>query len=56
MAKIKCSNLLRVILTAKITNRRYVEQIGFTNMSVSRWKNNNVQPSKAQFVEIARKF
>ena len=38
MAKIECSNRLRVILA----------------MTVSRWKTNKVQPSMAQFVEIAQ--
>ena len=42
MAKIECSNRLRVILAEKeITNRWLAEQMG-------------VQPSMAQFVEIAQ--
>ena len=44
MAKIECSNRLRVIS----------EQMGVTDMTVSRWKTNKVQPSMAQFVEIAQ--
>ena len=41
MAKIECSNRLRVILAEK-------------EITVSRWKTNKVQPSMAQFVEIAQ--
>ena len=44
MAKIECSNRLRVILAEK----------EITNRCVSRWKTNKVQPSMAQFVEIAQ--
>ena len=51
MAKIECSNRLRVILAEKeITNRWLAEQMGVTDMTVSRWKTNKVQPSMAQFV------
>ena len=28
--------------------------MGVTDMTVSRWKTNKIQPSMAQFVEIAR--
>ena len=38
----------------KITNRWLAEQMGVTDMTVSRWKTNKVQPSMAQFVEIAQ--
>ena len=56
MAKIECSNRLRVILAEKeITNRWLAEQMGVTDMTVSRWKTNKVQPSMAQFVEIAQR-
>lgn len=55
MAKIECSNRLRVVLAEKeITNRWLAEQMGVTDMTVSRWKTNKVQPSMAQFVEIAQ--
>ena len=54
MAKIECSNRLRVVLAEKeITNRWLAEQMGVTDMTVSRWKTNKIQPSMAQFVEIA---
>ena len=55
MAKIECSNRLRVILAEKeITNRWLAEQMGVTDMTVSRWKTNKIQPSMAQIVEIAK--
>ena len=55
MAKIECLNRLRVVLAEKeITNRWLAEQMGVTDMTVSRWKTNKVQPSMAQFVEIAQ--
>lgn len=38
----------------QITNRWLAEQMGVTDMTVSRWKTNKIQPSMAQFVEIAR--
>ena len=31
-----------------------VHQMGVTDMTVSRWKTNKIQPSMSQFVEIAR--
>ena len=34
--------------------RNLAEQMGVTDMTVSRWKTNKIQPSMAQFVEIAR--
>lgn len=55
MEKKECSNRLRVVLAEKeITNRWLAEQMGVTDMTVSRWKTNKIQPSMMQFVEIAR--
>ncbi len=55
MAKIEYPNRLRVVLAEKeITNRWLAEQMGVTDMTVSRWKTNKIQPSMAQFVEIAQ--
>lgn len=55
MAKVKCFNRLRVILAEKeITNRWLAGQMGVTDMTVSQWKTNKIQPSMAQFVEIAQ--
>ena len=55
MTKKDCQNRIRVVLADKqITNRWLGEQMGVTDMTVSRWKTNKIQPSMAQFVEIAR--
>ena len=55
MTKKDCQNRIRVVLADKqITNRWLAEQMGVTDMTVSRWKTNKRQPSMAQFVEIAR--
>ncbi len=55
MAKNGCSNRLRVVLAEKmITNRWLAEQMGVTDMTVSRWKTNKIQPSMSQFVEMAQ--
>ena len=55
MTKKDCQNRIRVVLADKqITNRWLAEQMGVTDMTVSRWKTNKIQPSRAQFVEIAR--
>ena len=55
MTKKVYQNRIRVVLADKqITNRWLAEQMGVTDMTVSRWKTNKIQPSMAQFVEIAR--
>ena len=55
MTKKDCQNRIKVVLADKqITNRWLAEQMGVTDMTVSRWKTNKIQPSMAQFVEIAR--
>ena len=55
MTKKDYQNRIRVVLADKqITNRWLAEQMGVTDMTVSRWKTNKIQPSMAQFVEIAR--
>ena len=55
MTKYNCQNRIRVVLADKqITNWWLAEQMGVTDMTVSRWKTNKIQPSMAQFVEIAR--
>lgn len=46
MEKKGCYNRLRVVLAEKeITNRWLAEQMGVTDMTVSRWKTNKIQPS-----------
>ena len=55
MTKNDYHNRIRVVLADKqITNRWLAEQMGVTDMTVSRWKTNKIQPSMTQFVEIAR--
>ena len=55
MTKKDCQNRIRVVLADKqITNRWLAEQMGVTDMTVSRWKTNKIQPSMPQFVESAR--
>ena len=54
MTKKDCQNRIREGLADKqITNRWLAEQMGVTDMTVSRWKTNKIQPSMAQFVKIA---
>ena len=55
MNKKDYQNRIRVVLADKqITNRWLAEKMGVTEMTVSRWKTNKVQPSMPQFLEIAR--
>ena len=57
MPKKNCQNRIRVVLADRqVTNRWLAEQMGVTDMTVSRWKTNKIQPSMAQFIEIARLF
>ena len=43
-----------VLAEKQITNRWLAEQLGVTDMTVSRWSTNKVQPSVSQLVEIAK--
>ena len=55
MTKKDYQNRIRVVLADKqITNRWLAEKMGVTEMTVSRWKTNKVQPSMPQFLEIDR--
>ena len=55
MTKKDCQNRIRVVLAEKQkTNRWLAEKMGVTDVTVSRWKTNKIQPSMPQFVEIAR--
>ena len=55
MTKKDYHNRIRVVLADKqITNRWLADKMGVTEMTVSRWKTNKVQPSMPQFLEIAR--
>lgn len=51
----KYRNRLRVILADKeITNHWLASQIGVSDMTVSRWTTNKIQPSMSQFVNISK--
>ncbi len=55
MDKIEYKNRLRVIMADKqLTNIWLAEQLGVTDITVSRWRTNKVQPSMSQFVSIAK--
>ena len=55
MTRKEYQNRIRVVLADKqITNRWLAKKMGVTEMTVSRWKTNKVQPSMPQFLEIAR--
>lgn len=55
MKQIVHPNRLRVVLAEKcITNRWLAEQLNVTEMTVSRWSTNKIQPSISQMIEIAK--
>ena len=55
MTKIFHPNRLRVVLAEKqIKNRRLAEQLGKSEMTISRWSTNKTQPSLDQLIEIAK--
>lgn len=55
MAKESHPNRIRVVLADKqIKNRWLAEQLGKSEMTVSRWSTNKAQPSLDQLIEIAR--
>lgn len=48
-------NRLRVVMAEKnITNRWLAAHLGVREMTVSRWSTNKMQPSVAQFINIAK--
>ena len=48
-------NKIRVALAYKeYTNHWLAQQMGVSDVTVSRWTTNKVQPSMSQFMEIAR--
>ncbi|HRN03592.1 MAG TPA: helix-turn-helix transcriptional regulator [Muribaculaceae bacterium] len=54
MARKECRNRLRVVMAEKqLTNIWMADKLGVTEITVSRWRTNKVQPSMAQFVEMA---
>ena len=55
MAKKLYPNRLRVILAEKnVTNHWLATEIGVTDMTVSRWCTNRIQPSISQLVQISK--
>ncbi|MCF0258170.1 MAG: helix-turn-helix transcriptional regulator [Bacteroides heparinolyticus] len=54
---IVCPNRIRAVLAERcVTNRWLAEQMGVTDMTVSRWVTNKVQPSMTQFVQMSKLF
>ncbi|HFK5546318.1 TPA: helix-turn-helix transcriptional regulator [Elizabethkingia anophelis] len=48
-------NRLKIILAEKSkTNKWLAEQLGKSEVSISRWVTNEIQPSMETFLEIAR--
>ncbi len=51
MVKSKYKNRIRVVLADKvITNHWIADKMGVTDMTVSRWTTNKIQPSMSQFI------
>ena len=51
----KHRNRIRVVLADKqITNHWLAEQLGVTDITVSRWTTNKNQPSVSQLIEVAK--
>ncbi len=50
-------NKIRVALAYReLTNHWLAEQLDVSDITVSRWTTNKIQPSMSQFVEIAKKL
>ena len=48
-------NRIRVVLAEKtITNHWLAEQMGVTDMTMSRWTTNKIQPSTSQLINMAK--
>ena len=48
-------NRIRVVLAEqRLTNRWLADKMGVTEITVSRWVTNKIQPSVAQFIEISK--
>lgn len=55
MEKLRCRNNLRVVLAKKeLSNKWLAKQIGVTDITVSRWCTNKIQPSMAQFLFLSK--
>lgn len=54
MAKTICQNRLRVIMAEKLlTNSWLAEHMNLSEITISRWRSNKIQPSLAQLAELA---
>ena len=55
MAKKDYTNRIRVVLSEKeVTNRTLAEKLDVSEMTVSRWVTNKIQPSMSQFIEMSK--
>ena len=55
MAKKDYRNRIRVVLSEKeVTNRTLADKLDVSEMTVSRWVTNKIQPSMSQFIEISK--
>ena len=55
MAKKDYRNRIRVVLSEKeVTNRTLAEKLDVSEMTISRWVTNKIQPSMSQFIEISK--
>ena len=55
MAKKDYRNRIRVVLSEKeVTNRTLAEKLDVSEMTVSRWVTNKIQPSMSQFIEMSK--
>ena len=55
MAKKDYRNRIRGVLSEKeVTNRTLAEKLDVSEMTVSRWVTNKIQPSMSQFIEISK--
>lgn len=54
MAEKEIINRLRVIMADKnLTNQNLADKMGVSEITVSRWRTNTIQPSINQFIQIA---
>lgn len=55
MKDLQCKNNLKGILTSKgLTNKWIANEIGVSEMTVSRWSTNKAQPPMVQFLRLSR--
>ena len=55
MARKDYRNRIRVVLSdQEVTNRALADKLEVSEMTVSRWVTNKIQPSMSQFIEISK--